>query len=118
MTFPPGGARGHNSLDAAAGQVIGTARTAMDPRMLCRPPPLTKDEKADARKMPDANVCAFCLGLHKFPSGPGCPRLATFKLNGDGDVIEGTFWPGTKWAKGRVVLIEDTHEDEEEDEDE
>jgi len=72
-------------------------------------PPLTDKERAEAEKAKVA--CQFCLGYHALPNSPGCPRLASFELDGDGKVKSGTFFEGKGWAKGRVVLVEDVHED-------
>jgi hypothetical protein len=38
-------------------------------------------------------TCLFCGALHHGASTPTCPRLATFELNGDGQVVKGSFWP-------------------------
>lgn len=97
MTFPPGpGGRGANPFDLPAGNVIGTARAAMDPRAQYRPPPsLTKEEKAEARDK--ALICTFCAAIHPLPSSPACPRIASCELNGDGDVIKAAFWKPGEW---------------------
>ena len=77
------------------------------------PPPLTEDDKAEAAKVGQAGLyCGLCGGAHAMPSTPACPRLASFELDGEGKLKAGTFWPGLKWAKGRVALIEDLHEKE------
>lgn len=44
------------------------------------------------------------------PGTAACPRLASFEIDGDGKVKAGTFWPGLKWAKGRVEFVEDLME--------
>ena len=72
------------------------------------PRPLTEQEQQEAAQ---ATHCALCGGIHAAPSSPACPRLATFELDGDGKVVKGTFWPGTDWAEGRVVLAEDATEE-------
>ena len=60
-------------------------------------PPLTPEQREEALKRIDAGgkdgTCLFCGGLHHGASTPACPRLATFELNGDGQVIKGSFWP-------------------------
>ena len=102
MTTPRPGA----PLDGAAAEVLGAFRR--------RPPPLTAAERAEAEQAAaDNRSCVLCGGIHASPSTPACPRLATFKTNGDGTVTEGSFWPGTDWAEGRVILAEDAAETEE-----
>ena len=80
------------------------------------PVPLTAAERAEAEKAErKAQVCSFCLGFHALPNSPGCPRLASFEVDGDGKVKAGTFFEGKGWAKGRVVFFEDTKEDDADD---
>jgi len=92
-------------------QVLATARARMDPRSP-QVPVLTPQERAEAEQAAaEQRNCLYCGGLHAGPSTPACPRLASFDLDGDGRVKSGTFWPGLEWAKGRVVLAEDVHEE-------
>lgn len=56
-------------------------------------PPLSAGEKEQALKDAASQACRFCASLHPGASTAACPRLATFKLNGDGAVIEGSYWP-------------------------
>jgi hypothetical protein len=107
------GGGGEQPFDRPGADVISAMRSALGGRQPYQRP-LTEEERTEAGQRTDDEVCRFCLGLHKFPGGPGCPRLATFKLNGDGLLIEGSYWPGKEWAQGRVVLVEDIHEDGEE----
>ena len=114
MTMPgaPGSGRGAPMFEQAAQDAIAAAR----PRQQAWPPhepvydlppgPLTDRERAEADKAKEP--CRFCLGYHALPNSAGCPRLASFEFDGDGRVKAGTFFEGTKWAKGRVVFIEDT----------
>jgi hypothetical protein len=75
------------------------------------PVPLTAAEKAEADKAERAvPPCPLCLAWHALPGSPGCPRLASFRLDGDGRVAEGTFRSDRKWLD-RVVLVEDVKED-------
>lgn len=79
-----------------------------------RPPVLTPEDRAEAEKAASENrYCLYCGGLHAGPSTPACPRLSGGKLDGDGKIVEFTFWPGTDWAEGRVIFAEDAAEDEE-----
>ena len=94
MTHPQQG-RGAPPLEHIAQEVLGEVAGRQ------------ADKLAEAK-----NLCSFCLGLHPLPNSPGCPRLASFELDGDGKVKAGTFFPGQKWSKGRVVLFEDTKEDD------
>ena len=98
-------------------------RTAQDTlaamQQRAQPPPyrraLTEEERAEAEEAARQaeKVCRLCIAIHPLPNTPGCPRLATFKLDGDGLVVEGTFRADTDW-QARVVLLEDAHEDGEE----
>jgi len=112
----PRQSQGAPAFDALAQDVIAEARG--DRRRYVPPPqaepPLTEQEKAEAEKAARAAlVCRFCLGFHALPNSPGCPRLASFRLDGDGAVVEGTLLGGTKWAEGRVVFLADVKEDDE-----
>jgi hypothetical protein len=96
-------------FDPVASEVLGRMRGAMQPQ---RPMvPLTEQERAEAEK---AEHCLFCAGIHAGMSTPACPRLASGKLDGDGKLVEFTFWPGTEWADGRVIFAEDAAETEQE----
>ena len=110
MTHPRQSA-GQPPFEDAAAATIAAARGQQRRPVL--PVPLTPEEQAEADKAAQtAEVCLFCLGYHHAPSTQGCPRLATFQLDGQGRVTSGTYWPGRSWAKGRVVLFEDTKESE------
>ena len=57
-------------------------------------PVLTPEEREDAlKRAEDGETCRFCGAFHHGASTPACPRLATFELNGDGQVVKGSFWP-------------------------
>ena len=57
-------------------------------------PVLTAEERKEALEAVDGKeTCLFCGALHHGASTPACPRLATFELNGDGQVVKGSFWP-------------------------
>lgn len=109
-------------LERTAQSAIAAARSRLDVFTGKAPqfPKLSEEERKEAlEKAKQEGTCTFCGGIHHAPSTPACPRLATFKLNGDGKVIEGTFWPdGVRDttiemnAKGEVVTIIDrTHDD-------
>jgi hypothetical protein len=83
------------------------------------PRPLTKDEKKEATAAAKEIVCIFCAGIHAGPSSPACPRLASGKLNGDGNLTEFTYWADKDWEDSRVnrvVFLEDVAEEDEDDE--
>ena len=120
MPGAPGSGRSAPMLEQAAQAAIAATRPRTGGRMprpeMAIPPapwempePLTEADRAEADKA--SEVCRFCVGYHALPNSPGCPRLASFELDGDGRVKSGTFFEGTKWAKGRVVFYEDTKED-------
>ena len=111
--MPPGGSRTGPMLEEAAQQSIAAARQQA-PRLV-RPPEyepaiLSAEDRAEADKEAQLVVCGLCAGYHHAPSTAACPRLASFELDGDGKLKSGTFWPGKKWADGRVVFHEDTKE--------
>lgn len=96
---------------SAAGAIAGARQQlGLDPHP--RRPPLTPAERREAEDAAkqSAQVCRLCLAIHALPNSPGCPRLATFKLDGDGRVVEGSFRTDTLW-QDRVVFLEDAHED-------
>jgi len=80
-------------FDQVAQSAIAQARARMEG--FTRPrPPLTPDQRKEALEAAEEGAaCKFCAGLHAGASTPACPRLATFELNGDGQVIKGAFWP-------------------------
>ncbi len=117
MPGAPGSGRGAPMFEETAQAAIAATRPRTQPwpphAMMSEipdgPSPLTEKERAEAEKA--KVVCEFCLGYHALPNSAGCPRLASFELDGDGRVKSGTFFEGTKWAKGRVVFVEDVHEE-------
>jgi hypothetical protein len=115
VTFPGGGAMpmggSRPPFEDEAARVLAAARRATVPQR----PVLTQREKTEAQEAArQQRHCALCGGIHAMPSTAACPRLASFELDGDGKVRAGTFWPGKRWSKGRVLLAEDAHEDGEE----
>lgn len=86
--LPPFEQAAQSAIAAARARLAGFTR----PR-----PTLTPQERKEALERIDGGgkdgTCLFCGGLHHGASTPACPRLATFKLNGDGQVTEGSFWP-------------------------
>lgn len=75
--------------------------------------PMSKQERDEVEKaVKDTGICLFCAGIHAGLSGPACPRLASGKLNGDGTVVEFTFW--NEWNTDRVVFPEDIDDEDEE----
>lgn len=103
---PMGGAR--PPYDDAGARTLAMARQRTQPR----PPVLGAAERKQAGEAAaQQRHCVLCGGIHAMPSTAACPRLASFEFDGDGKVKSGTFWPGRKWAKGRVILAEDAQED-------
>lgn len=126
-------------LDPAAQQVLHAARSRVEAatgRALIMPR-LTEKEREDALKDAAETACRFCASFHPGASTPACPRLATFKLNGDFEVIEGSYWPDgattvvteaisadqrgktvttlhSGWDTGKVVSVADAAEEQDE----
>ena len=130
---------GFPALDHTAQQAIAMARSRVDALTGGRFPlpvkKLSDEEKADALKSAKERACRFCAAFHAGASTAACPRLATFKLNGDGDVVEGSYWPEgvtdsevtmdaqgntvsvthhehQGWNTSRVVFVSDVADDE------
>jgi hypothetical protein len=103
-------------LDGAAQQAIHAARqrAGLDQPPLQRfPPPsrlLTGQERADAAERGKQDGCQLCGGIHPMPNMPACPRVAEFKCNADGLVIEAKFWPDGDWDSSRVLFLVDAAE--------
>jgi hypothetical protein len=125
-------------LDPVAQQAIRMAQSRLEALTHGNLPlpakKLTEDEKAEALKSAKDDACYLCGALHAAPNTPACPRVATFKLNGDGKLVEGSFWPDAAtdssvemsrdgqvigvhhqvrggWDTSRVVFISDVADD-------
>lgn len=110
MTMPQGG-RGQPAFEQAAQDTLAAVRQQPRQRPLQAPPMSAAEQQLAAQVAADeARICRYCVGIHRFPTSVGCPRIASAELNSDGTVKAMTFWPGRKWAKGRVVFIEDMTE--------
>ncbi len=111
MTSPSAG-RGQPPLEHIAADVLAVARGQQRRPLVPERRPLSAEDQrlADEAAANDARICRYCIGVHKFPTSVGCPRLASGELSGDGTLKSFTFWPGTDWAEGRVTFIEDLHE--------
>jgi hypothetical protein len=95
---------------------------------------LSDEEKAEALKTAKEEACRFCAAFHAGASTAACPRLATFELNNDLDVIKGSYCPEgvvdseitmdgqgnvtgvthhehVGWNTGRVVFVSDVADD-------
>lgn len=79
------------------------------------PPPaaqkLTAQQQAEAiDTIAKGGGCGLCGGIHAAQEH-GCPRLASFRLDGDGRITEGTFWPDGSWDRSSVVFATDEAEE-------
>ena len=95
---------------------------------------LSDEEKEDALKSAKDDACYLCGAFHAAPNTPACPRVATFRLDGDGRLVEGSFFPSAisdsavdldsegkvigvhhethvGWDTSRVVFISDVADD-------
>jgi hypothetical protein len=109
MTVPGVGQAPHSQLDLAALAAVSSAQRLISgqPRL-----PISREEREELEKVAaDGGICRFCAGIHAGSSTPACPRLAGGKLNGDGDVVEFTYWPS--WDASRVIYPEDVDEESE-----
>ena len=109
MTVPGHGAsRGAPPFDLAAQDSLRQAQG--QPPRYAAPQPDPEQALLEQQAQNSRQACGLCLGVHEMPGTAACPRLASVELNSDGTIKAATFWPGTDWAKGRVVFWEDLHE--------
>jgi hypothetical protein len=97
---------------AAARTRIDRAGAHRKPEFTSRQPRrLPEPDRAEAAAILSAGGgCELCGGLHA-GAELACPRLASFRLNGDGAITEGTYWPNGQWENPeRVILPEDAEE--------
>jgi hypothetical protein len=117
VTFNPGAGGGfaRPPLENAASSVLAAARGRMGPRHAypTAPPPqkLTPEQQAEALDIISKGAgCRCCAGIH-----PGdemaCPRLASFELDGDGNVRAGSYFPDGQWDRSSVVFATDAAEE-------
>lgn len=133
---------GFPGLEGPAQQAIGMAQDRLGVLTRARFPlpvkTLSSEEKEDALKSAKDEACCFCAAFHAGASTAACPRIATFKMNGDGAVTEGSFWPegvvdsaiemnaagevvavtfheSRGWNTGRVVFVDDVADEAGED---
>lgn len=134
MTDPYPGAPVSGPQAIAAG-IIDAARRRITPQAPLLPaalmpkperPALTDaDRAALGDVIASGAACRLCAGVH-----PGaevkpcaqcghqdhraaelsCPRLATFELDGDGNIKAGSFWPDGAYDMSRTVLVEEAKE--------
>jgi hypothetical protein len=111
VTFPPGAPAtpGRAPLDGAAAAVIASARQRITGTRTFPPAPakaLTDEERAEALDtISKGGGCACCGGIHA-AADHGCPRLASFRLDGDGKLTEGTYFPDGQWDPERVIFAD------------
>ena len=119
MPGSPVGGRGQPAFDKVAQEVIAQAR-GQQRRYL--PPEtdagadyerahLTDEERAEAARVAaaEAEICKYCIGVHRYPTTIACPRIAEADLNGEGRITRVRFREDVKWQQ-RVSLLEDMHE--------
>lgn len=115
MTFTPGqmGA-GRPPLENAASSVLAAARGRIGgqrPYPALPPQKLTAEQQQEAiQTISNGGGCGLCGGIHA-AAEHGCPRLASFRLDGDGRITEGTFWPDGSWDRSSVVFATDEAEE-------
>ena len=108
MSFPPGGGggfqrpplEGHASaaLAAVRGRMAGGRPQFPQPRQL------SADEEAQVlQTVAEGGSCACCGGVH-FAADYGCPRLASFRRDADGMIVEGTYWPDGQWDSSKIMF--------------
>lgn len=131
--FPPFEGPARDAVRAARGRIGAIAGER--PYL---PPMMGREEREEALQDAKRTACLFCASWHPGASTPACPRLATFKLNGDGTITGGSFWPSgvsetavetdgdgkvimvisktaSQWDTSSVVAVADVAEEETED---
>jgi hypothetical protein len=96
------------ALAAAKGRMSAGPRFPLDPPR----PPLTEEQRTEAMEViAGGAACRCCSGIH-----PGdemaCPRLASFELDGDGNVRAGTYFAAGSWDRSGIVFATDVTEEE------
>ncbi len=117
MSFP--GAQGGYSrppLETAASAALMAARGKLGGRHAFpvppqQPPKLTPEQRTEAMDIISKGAaCRCCAGIH-----PGdemaCPRLASFELDGDGNVRAGSYFADGSWDRSSVVFATDAAEE-------
>lgn len=104
-------------LENAASSVLAAARGRMSgrhayPLPAAPPQKLTPEQQAEALDIISKGAgCRCCAGIH-----PGdemaCPRLASFELDGDGNVRAGSYFADGSWDRSSVVFATDAAEEE------
>jgi hypothetical protein len=105
----------------AAGVALTAARTRLEsngrhaaPPAYPRPEPmrLTAEQREEALKtITEGGACRLCAGIHA-GSDLACPRLASFELDGDGNIRTGAFWADGSWDRSQVISAADIAEDD------
>lgn len=104
MSYPMS-SNGQQPFDLSAAR----AMQLLSPR-----PALTKAEGREAKEtVKTGGLCTFCAGIHAGLSSPACPRLASGKVNGDGTVVEFTYWRDGEWDTSRIIFAADIEDAEE-----
>lgn len=102
-------------LDRPAEAAINAARDRAGllgkPRFPLPVRALTPQERDDALDQAAKNACTLCGGLHAAPNTPACPRIRTFRLDGDGRVAEGSFWQDGEFDASRILFVADVAEE-------
>lgn len=108
MTFNPGGGGGFQRppLENAASSVLAAARGRMGGSRPQFPPPpkLSADTEAQVlQTVAEGGACFCCGGVH--PAADfGCPRLASFRRDADGTLVEGTYWQDGQWDSSKIMF--------------
>jgi hypothetical protein len=113
MPPPAGRATSQPLLEGTAAQAIQGARQRIfgdRPRFPVPVRVLTSEERDTAHAAAKDLGCRLCGGIHPLPNTPACPRVAEFKCNADGMVIEAKFWPDGDWDASRVLFLVDAAE--------
>ncbi len=108
MTFNPGGGGGFQRppLENAASSVLAAARGRMGGQRPQFPPPpkLSADTEAQVlQTVAEGGACSCCGGVHP-AADYGCPRLASFRRDADGMLVEGTYWQDGQWDSSKIMF--------------
>lgn len=115
MTYPDG-SPGRHAASAALSASRARYETVADrstPRYPRQGRRLSPERAADIVKAFAAgDFCVYCLGIHAGLSLPGCPRIATFELDGDGKLRAATYHADGEWDASGVYFTADVEEDD------
>ena len=112
--YPPPSGRHAASATLSAARAVRPA-SGLPPRFTHQRPRLSPERRQEILQgFTEGGFCPYCLGIHAGAAlaVPGCPRIATFELDGDGKLRAAAYWPDGEWDASGVYFTADVEEDE------